>query len=208
MAKIVIVRNVFLLVWARTVLVCCAGPSHPDAERVYAGMPNLAAVASYYLNSSLPSTYGPRHSVYHGSGASAHNELPSMQSDCEPLDLSCKTGARETSSCSGAAIPTNSDTPTHACSSSAAKRIHEEAEKKDGEKKVSKKQKTNTNTSATASETNTALMDETEACLAIEEFNRCFRDDTMVWIRLPLDILEFSKDLSQRGLTSVHSSLS
>ncbi|KAI5193043.1 hypothetical protein NECID01_2163 [Nematocida sp. AWRm77] len=205
MAKIVIARNVFLFVWAHTVLVNGAGPSHPDAERVYASMPNLAAVSSYYLNSSLASTYGPRHSVYHGSSASAHNELPSMQSDCEPLDLSCKTGARESSSCSSATILTTSNTPTHACSSSAAKRIHEEAEKKNDEKKVSKKQKTNTNTTSTAAEADTPLMDEAEACLMIEEFGRCFVEDTKVNVRLTPDMPEFAEDLAQRGLISIHS---
>ncbi|KAI5192484.1 hypothetical protein NECID01_1951 [Nematocida sp. AWRm77] len=168
-------------------------------------MPNLAAVASYYLNPSLASTYDPRDNVYHGTSASTHNRMTSMQSECEPLDLSCKTGARESSSHLGAAISTNSDTPTHACSSSDAKRIHEEVEKEDGEQKVSKKQNTNTNTTATATETNTALMDETEVCMAIEEFGRYFGKDTKVNVRLAPDMLEFANDLAQRGLTSAHS---
>ncbi|KAI5144796.1 hypothetical protein NEPAR04_2215 [Nematocida parisii] len=190
MAKIVIVQNIFLLIWARAVLVCCAGSSHPDAERVYASMPNLAAVASYYLNSSLASAYGPRNNVYH---------------DCEPLDLSCKTGARESSSCSSATIPTTSNTPTHACSSSAAKRIHEEAEKKNGEKKVSKKQKTNTNTTSTAAVANTALMDEKEACLMIEEFGRCFVEDTKISDYTLREMAGLANNLAQRGLASTHS---
>ncbi|KAI5192700.1 hypothetical protein NECID01_2049 [Nematocida sp. AWRm77] len=194
MAKIVIVRNAFLLAWARTVFVCCAGPSHPDAERVYAGMPNLAAAASYYLNSSLFSTYSrPWYSVYH---------------DCKPLDLTCKTDARESFSHLGAAISTNSDTPTHTCSSSAAKKLHEEAEKEDGEQGAHKKQKTNTNTTATstAAETNTALMDETEVCMAIKEFNRYFEDDTKILSYMSRFIMSFAEDLAQRGLASVHSS--
>ncbi|KAI5192894.1 hypothetical protein NECID01_2123 [Nematocida sp. AWRm77] len=209
MAMIVIVCNVFLLAWTRAGLVNGAGPSHPYAERVYADMPNLAAVASYYLNSSFLSAYGPRDNVYHGSSV-LRNRLTSMQSDCEPLDLSCKTDARESTSHLGAAISTNSDTPTHACSSSDAKRMHEEAEKKDGEQRVDKRQKTNTNTSTTAampSETNTALMDETEACLMIvEDFNRFFGKDTKVMSLMLKDMAEFSNDLAQRALTSAYSS--
>ncbi|KAI5192488.1 hypothetical protein NECID01_1955 [Nematocida sp. AWRm77] len=199
MAKIVIVRNVFLLVWARAVLVRGAGSSHPDAERIYAGMPNLAAANTYYLNSSLLSTYDPRDNVYHESSI-LRNRLTS-----KPLDLSCKTGVRESSSCSGAAISTNLDTPTQACSSSDAKRIHKEVEKEDGEQRVRKKQKTKTKTTATGSDANTALMDETEVRMAVKKFSRFFGDDTNISAYMPRDMAEFANDLAQRGLASVHS---
>ncbi|KAI5192696.1 hypothetical protein NECID01_2045 [Nematocida sp. AWRm77] len=205
MAKIVIVQNIFLLIWSRTVLVNGAGPSYPDAERVYADMPNLAAAASYYLNSSLLSTYDPRHIMYHGTNASAYNRLSTMQSDCEPLDLSCKTGARESTSCSSAAISTTSDTPTHACSSSDAKRIHEEVEKEDGEQKAEKRQKVNTTATSMATEINTPLMDETEVRMIVEKFNRCFVEDTKISGYIPRGMVGFAEDLAQRGLASVHS---
>ncbi|KAI5192874.1 hypothetical protein NECID01_2117 [Nematocida sp. AWRm77] len=160
-----------------------------------------------YSYTSLISNLDPRYITYNSDSASAHNELPSMQSDCEPLDLSCKTGARESSSHLGAAISTTSNTPTHACSSSAAKRIHKEAEKEDGEHNADKRQKTNTNTTAAMpSETNTALMDETEVRMAVEKFSRYFGKDIKVSIRLPSGITEFAEDLAQRGLASLHSS--
>ncbi|KAI5191494.1 hypothetical protein NECID01_1488 [Nematocida sp. AWRm77] len=204
----------WMILLACFVLVCTGSSSDCDMEE---GEANIASsdctIPSYlcpspysYSYTSLISNLDPQYNVYHGSSASAHNELPSMQSDCKPLDLSCNTGARESSSHLGAAISTNSDTPTHACSSSDAKRIHEEAEKEDGEQKAEKRQKTNTTATSTAAEANTSLMDETEVRIAIEDFNRCFRDDTKVWIRLPPDIAEFAKDLAQRGLTSAHSS--
>ncbi|KAI5191549.1 hypothetical protein NECID01_1499, partial [Nematocida sp. AWRm77] len=98
------------------------------------------------------------------------------------------------------------DTPTHACSSSDAKRLHEEVGKEDGEQKAEKRQKVNTTATSTATETNTALMDETEACLTIEEFGRYFGKDTKISGYMPRSMLEFAKDLGRRGLASVHSS--
>ncbi|KAI5192769.1 hypothetical protein NECID01_2075, partial [Nematocida sp. AWRm77] len=74
----------------------------------------------------------------------------------------------------------------------------------DTTKKARKRQKTNTTTSTDA-EATTALMNETEVCMAVEEFNMQFRHGPMVWGRLPSDMLVFAKDLAQRGLTSAHS---
>ncbi|KAI5193068.1 hypothetical protein NECID01_2171 [Nematocida sp. AWRm77] len=161
-------------------------------------MPNLAAVASYYLNTSLASAYYPQYNVYHESSIIC-NRLSSMPSDCEPLDLSCKMDARESSSRAGETISTNLDTPTHTCGSD-SKRTHEEAEKKDREQRVHKRQKTKTTTTA-----NSTLMDETEVCLAVEEFGRCFGDGAKIISHMSLHMMEFSKDLALRGLTSVHS---
>ncbi|KAI5188997.1 hypothetical protein NECID01_0352 [Nematocida sp. AWRm77] len=90
-------------------------------------------------------------------------------------------------------------------SAGSAKRACDTAEKKNRKQKARKRQKTNTTTS-TAAEANTALMNETKACMAVEKFNRCFRENTMVWIRLPPDMVGFAEDLAQRGLTSAHSS--
>ncbi|KAI5191553.1 hypothetical protein NECID01_1503 [Nematocida sp. AWRm77] len=159
-----------------------------------------------YSYTSLISNLDPRYNVYHGSSASAHNELSTMQSDCEPLDLSCNTGARESSSHLGAAISTDCDSSLQACSSSATKRIHEEAEKEDREQKAEKRQKVNTTATSMGSETNTALMDETEVYRTIKEFGRYFGHSTIVGINLTRDIAEFANDLALRGLTSVHSS--
>ncbi|KAI5191873.1 hypothetical protein NECID01_1678 [Nematocida sp. AWRm77] len=71
-------------------------------------------------------------------------------------------------------------------------------------KKARKRQKTNTTTS-TAAEANTALMDETEVCIAIEEFNQYFGKDIKVLCYISQDTNKFAEDLAQRGLASVHS---
>ncbi|KAI5192693.1 hypothetical protein NECID01_2042, partial [Nematocida sp. AWRm77] len=98
------------------------------------------------------------------------------------------------------------DTPTHACSSSDAKRLHEEVGKEDGEQKAEKRQKVNTTATSTAAVANTALMDEKEARIAVEKFSRCFREDTKISGYMPQGMVGFAEDLAQRGLASVHSS--
>ncbi|KAI5191501.1 hypothetical protein NECID01_1495 [Nematocida sp. AWRm77] len=84
-----------------------------------------------------------------------------------------------------------------------AKRACDRVEKKDREQRRRKRQKTNT--TATATETNTALMDETDVRIAVEEFNRYFGKDTKYSGYMLQGILEFAKDLAQKGLTSAHS---
>ncbi|KAI5189606.1 hypothetical protein NECID01_0629, partial [Nematocida sp. AWRm77] len=82
---------------------------------------------------------------------------------------------------------------------SSAKRACDTTKKKEGKQRARKRQKTTT----TVAETNTALMDGEEARMAIENFNRRFGKHKKVMCRTPTGMPEFSKDLAQRGLTSV-----
>ncbi|KAI5189770.1 hypothetical protein NECID01_0676 [Nematocida sp. AWRm77] len=86
-----------------------------------------------------------------------------------------------------------------------AKRACDTAEKKDREQGTRKKQKTNTTATSTATVANSALMDETEVCMAIEEFGRYFGKDAKVSGYMPRGMPEFAEYLAQRGLASVHS---
>ncbi|KAI5188425.1 hypothetical protein NECID01_0056 [Nematocida sp. AWRm77] len=107
--------------------------------------------------------------------------------------------AREGLSCPWTDTSTNSDISTSGCSS--VKRVHEEVAKKDEEQKARKKQKT----TAMSAETNSALMDETEVQVAVEEFNRRFGYGAKIISSTPSDMIVFVKNLAQRGLTSAHS---
>ncbi|KAI5190908.1 hypothetical protein NECID01_1203 [Nematocida sp. AWRm77] len=87
-------------------------------------------------------------------------------------------------------------------SADSIKRACDQTETHNGEKtKTRKIQKAMTMNA----EANTALMDETEACLTIEEFGRYFRDGTKYSGYMSRDMLGFAEDLAQRGLTSAHS---
>ncbi|KAI5191157.1 hypothetical protein NECID01_1326 [Nematocida sp. AWRm77] len=137
--------------------------------------------------------------------------------DSRPLDVPALSNAVNTvdinegfSASASLSLPSTSTGTASSISSvqecspaGSAKRACDTAKKEKGEQKAGKRQKTNTTTS-TAAEANTALMDEKEVHLAVEEFNRYFREDKKVISRLPPYMLEFAKDLAQRGLTSTH----
>ncbi|KAI5193059.1 hypothetical protein NECID01_2169 [Nematocida sp. AWRm77] len=66
-----------------------------------------------------------------------------------------------------------------------------------------KRQKTNT--TSMAPEATTALMNEIEVRIAIEEFGRFFGDDTKISGYMPPGMADFAEDLAQRGLASAYS---
>ncbi|KAI5193235.1 hypothetical protein NECID01_2186 [Nematocida sp. AWRm77] len=71
----------------------------------------------------------------------------------------------------------------------------------DAVENTAKRQKKKTKATA-----NTALMDEAEVRMAVEEFRRCFGPGVKIWRHLPRPIIKFANNLAQRGLTSAHSS--
>ncbi|KAI5192491.1 hypothetical protein NECID01_1958 [Nematocida sp. AWRm77] len=155
--------------------------------------------------------------------ASLHNNVNSAQQkvmqesqtpdDSRPLEApgaSNSVNSEDTNEDSSAAsLPSTSASTASSifsvqgCSPAAsAKRAYDKAEKKDRKQKVRKKQKT----MATDPEANAALMDESEIRFAVKKFRRCFGEYTMFMFRTPSGMVDFSKDLVQRGLTSAHSS--
>ncbi|KAI5190497.1 hypothetical protein NECID01_1003 [Nematocida sp. AWRm77] len=120
-------------------------------------------------------------------------------------------GVNEGSSASLPSTSTSSNTsstPSSSISSvqvqstaGSAKRPCDTAEKKDRKQRSRKRQKTKT----TVAKANAALMDEAEVRLAVEKFNKYFGYNTIVWVFLSRDMVEFANDLGLRGLTSVHS---
>ncbi|KAI5190905.1 hypothetical protein NECID01_1200 [Nematocida sp. AWRm77] len=213
MAKIA--PNMLLLIWAHALLVCSTGFGSLEFEPT-GELEMLCADINpdnFYSDYSDILDFLPRDNVQ-----SVLQEEQALESSCVlnapgPSNAVNTVGVNEGSSASVSASLSFPDiSPASSASSvqvqspaGSAKRACDRAEKEDEEQKVCKRQKTET-TTLTAAETNSALMDETEACLAIEEFNRYFGEDTKVWINLSRSIIEFSKDLAQRGLTSVHSS--
>ncbi|KAI5188450.1 hypothetical protein NECID01_0081 [Nematocida sp. AWRm77] len=188
-----ILLNGLFLSWSFGVLVHSANSSHPGMEGGNASMPSLSSMNTSYLSADALSNSDSRCSVCQGSGGSGYNRLSCMQTGCEPLDLLCKMGIRKSSSYSG--------TYTQVSGSSDAKRAHEEEERTDGGKNVDKRQRVKTK----ALKVNASLMDKTEACLVIEEFNRYFEGNAKVVSCMQQGMLELANDLAQRGLSSLHS---
>ncbi|KAI5192489.1 hypothetical protein NECID01_1956 [Nematocida sp. AWRm77] len=227
MAKIVIVQNIFLLVWACAVLVCGSSFESLDFELtdICADI-NLDVLDVFYSDHSDILDSLLRDDVQNDDSSawqSVLQEEQALESPCAldppgPSNAVNTVGGNEDSSASASAYLSLPNTNTSSNSNSStgssifsvqvqplvgsAKRACDRVEKEDQEQKMAKVQKTKT--TATATEANTALMDEAEVCMAVEKFNRFFGDDTNISGYMPQGMLRFAEDLTQRGLASTH----
>ncbi|KAI5192924.1 hypothetical protein NECID01_2134 [Nematocida sp. AWRm77] len=226
-----IVHNVFLLVWACSVLVHGADVNSLEFELIsdveiekcadtnpdngcfsYSGIPDVLPRANVQNDAS-----NVRQNVLQENQALGNSRLLDMSALStavnsvevnEGFSVSASSSASLSLSLPGTSTSTSTSTVTDSSISSlqvqpsagSAKRACDTEVKEDGEQRARKRQKTS------ASEGNTALMDEAEVCMAVKEFNRRFGDGKKVMSHTPPGIAEFVKNLAQRALTSAHSS--
>ncbi|KAI5190632.1 hypothetical protein NECID01_1073 [Nematocida sp. AWRm77] len=209
MAKIVIVHNVFLIAWACPVLVCgtdvnnCAFEPISYVEMMWAGInsdnfcSNYSAIPDFIARDTLPNEVQENPTL--GDFGSLDTLAPSNAVNTVNANENFSLSLPGTSTGTGSSI---SSVQVQSTAGNATKRINEETERTDGEQKTHKRQKKQT----TGSKANTSLIDEAEARLIIEDFNKQFGDAAKVIFHLSVYMAKFAKDLAQRALTSAHSS--
>ncbi|KAI5189532.1 hypothetical protein NECID01_0555 [Nematocida sp. AWRm77] len=214
MAKIVIVQNIFLLIWACAMVVCGS-----NFESLGFELTDICADINldvFYSDHSDILDLRVRDNAQNDARSvrqSVLQEEQALESSCgldaPALSNTVNTvGGNENSSVS-ASVSSPSASPPSGISSvqvqpsaSNTKRACDTAEKENGEQNSGKRQKTNT---TAPTEANSALMDETEVYMAIEEFSRCFGDDAKITSHMSPYMIKFAEYLALRGLTSMHS---